>query len=224
MAGNPEQLLVTLIIPVVLLVAVVRSGLPDLSPLPQAEGGLAAALSVAVVSSAFTGQSIALAFDRRAGLLRVLVASPLGRGGIVMGRLVAVLGLIVVQVGLIVAVAVGLGIEVGPSQVASMGIVGATGGLTFAAFGLWLGGTLRAEAVLAVANLVWLAMITVGGLVLPPDRLPGGAVVAVLPPSLLGEAMRQATVNGVVEVTSIAGLAAWAVAAGVCAARWLRWD
>ena len=41
------------------------------------------------------------------------------------------------------------------------------------ALGLLLAGTLRAEATLAAANLVWLLLLLVGGIVVPLAQLPG---------------------------------------------------
>lgn len=223
-AGNGEQLLATLIIPVALLVAVVRSGVPDLSPLDQGAGGLAAALAVAAVSSAFTGQSIALAFDRRAGLLRLLIASPLGRAGVVAGRLTAVAVLVTAQSVVLLGVALALRVDLALPAVAATAVVMAVGAMSFAAFGMLLGGTLRAEAVLAVANLAWLAMVSLGGLVVPSDRLPGSPVVALLPPALFGDAVRTAVVDARVDALAVGLLAAWGAAAGLAAARLLRWD
>ena len=53
----------------------------------------------------------------------------------------------------------------------------------FGALGLLLGGTLRADVVLAVANAVWFVLLLAGGIVVPLDRLPGpvAATAALLP-------------------------------------------
>jgi len=107
---NGEQLLVTFVLPVGVLVGVLRTGVPDLAPLPQGPAGLAGALGVAVVSSAFTGQAIALAFDRRAGVLRLLATTPLGRGGLVAARVLAVLAVVLLQSLLLLAVGAVLGV------------------------------------------------------------------------------------------------------------------
>ncbi len=223
-AGNGEQLLATLIIPVSLLVAVVRAGVPDLAPLPQGTGGLAAALAVAAVSSAFTGQSIALAFDRRAGLLRLLIASPLGRSGIVAGRLLAVAVLVAAQTAVLLCVAAALGIVIPAASAGALAAAMAAGAMTFAAFGMLLGGTLRAEAVLAVANIAWLVMVGLGGLVVAAERLPAAPVVALLPPALFGDAVRAAVVEGRLDVVGLALLLAWGSLAATAAARLLRWE
>ena len=65
------------------------------------------------------------------------------------------------------------------------------------ALALLLAGTLRAEAVLAVANLVWVLLLGLGVLV-PTDLLPGalGTVAALLPSGALGDAVRTSLVDG----------------------------
>ena len=65
------------------------------------------------------------------------------------------------------------------------------GSAAFVALALLLAGTLRAEAVLAVANLVWVLLLGLGVL-FPTDLLPGAlaTVAALLPSGALGDAMR----------------------------------
>ena len=65
------------------------------------------------------------------------------------------------------------------------------GTVAFAGLGLLMAGTLRAEATLALANLLFLVCLVLGGIVLPLDRLPDAvaAVAAVLPPALLTDAL-----------------------------------
>ena len=72
------------------------SGLSLLDVVPLPEPRIAAVapgvLALAVMSTAFTGQAIALGFDRRYGVIRRLAATALPRWLLVAGRLVAVLG------------------------------------------------------------------------------------------------------------------------------------
>ena len=95
------------------------------------------------------------------------------------------------------------------------------------ALGLLLGGTLKAEIVLAIANLLWFVFAGLGALTLASD-LGGGVVsqtvrfIARLTPSgALTEALGQAmTVS--VDWFGVAVLAAWGTLAGLCALRWFR--
>ena len=132
-------------------------------------------LALAVMSTAFTGQAIALGFDRRYGVIRRLAATALPRWLLVAGRLVAVLAMVAVQVVVLVVLAVALGWR---PPVAGLGwalLLVLLGCAAFGALGILLGGTLRAEVVLAVANLVWFVLLLAGGIVVPLDRLPASA-------------------------------------------------
>ena len=106
---NGEQLLLTLVIPVVLLVAATRTRVVDLGPGERVSLAVAGVLALAVVSTAFTGQAIATGFDRRNGVLRLLATTPLGRGGLVGGKCLAVLALVAVQVVVLTGVGLLLG-------------------------------------------------------------------------------------------------------------------
>jgi ABC-2 type transport system permease protein len=99
----------------------------------------------------------------------------------------------------------------------------ALGTAGFAALGLLLGGTLRAEIVLAVANLLWFVFAGLGALTLGGGMVPPGVqwVARLTPSGALTEALTQAmTVS--VDWFGIAVLAAWGAVAGLCALRWFR--
>ena len=103
-----EQVLLTLLIPVVLLVGLTLVTLVPL-PDPRVAAVTPGVLALAVMSTAFTAQAIALGFDRRYGVIRRLAATALPRWLLVAGRLVAVLGVVVVQVVVLTAIALALG-------------------------------------------------------------------------------------------------------------------
>ncbi|WP_336921149.1 ABC transporter permease [Aquipuribacter sp. SD81] len=224
---NGEQLLVTFVLPLGVLLGVARSGVPDLSPLPQAQAAWAGALGVAVVSSAFTGQAIAYGFDRRGGVLRLLAASPLGRGGLLAGRALAVLAVVALQVVLLSLTAVAVGVPLPPASVAAALPALVAGTAAALAAGLLLASLVRPEGVLALANLLWVAVLVAGGLVLPAERVLGataGAAVAWSPTGALGTALRTAATDGTVAAYPVLALLGWAVLLGWLARRSLRWD
>jgi ABC-2 type transport system permease protein len=80
---------------------------------------------------------------------------------------------------------------------------------------------LRAEAVLALANIVWFVLLLAGGILLAPSALPSGlaVVVELLPSGALAEGMRAALVDGTFAPGPMAVLAVWAVLAGALASR-----
>lgn len=222
---NAEQVLLTLLIPAALLVGLT---LVPVLPVPEPRPAwvLAPMLALAVMSSAFTSQAIALGFDRRYGALRRLAATALPRWLLVSGRLVAVAAVVVVQVVLLGGLAALLGWAPSGSRLDGALVAVLLGAAAFGALGILLGGTLRAEIVLAVANLVWFVLLLAGGIVVPAADLPGplGAVAAWLPSGALAEALRDAVGAGTFPgARPLLVLAGWAAVAAAVAARTVRW-
>jgi len=229
MLRNGEQVLLTLVLPALVLVGLSRTDVVDLGlgPGERAVDVVApGVLALAVLSTAFTGQAIATGFDRRSGVLRLLATTPLGRGGLLAGRVLGVLAVEAVQVLVLGAVALAVGWRPTPVGLLPGALLVLVGTAALTALALLLAGVLRAEAVLAVANLVWAALLVGGGVVVPADALPGpwGALVHVLPSGALGEGLRQASADGSLDVPALLVLLGWAVLAAAAARRWFRWD
>lgn len=222
---NGEQVLLTLVLPALLLVGLVVSGVPDLGPAPRVDVVAPGVLALAVLSTAFTGQAIGTAFDRRYGVLRLLGTTPLGRSGLLAGRVLAVLAVELVQLAVLGGIALVLGWRPGPAGLVAALPAALLGTAAFVALGLLLAGTLRSEAVLAVANLVWVVLAAGGAVVVPAaDGSMHAAIARALPSGALGDALRSATARGDVDLASVAVLGAWALGAGLLAARFFRWD
>ncbi|MGH3788932.1 MAG: ABC transporter permease [Pseudonocardiaceae bacterium] len=220
---NGEQVLLTLLIPLGLLIGLTALTVVPL-PSPRVDNVTPRILALAVMSTAFTGQAIALGFDRRYGVLKRLAATALPRWSLVAGRMLAVLGVVLVQLLVIGLVALALGWRPEPTGlgVGALLILAGTG--AFGALGVLLGGTLRAEVVLAVANTVWLALVVAGGIVLSVEALPGplSAIAVTLPSGALAEGLHAALVGGAAPWDALGVLLAWTAGAGVLAARTLR--
>lgn len=219
-----EQVLLTLVIPAVLLV-----GLTLLPVVPVPEPRVAAVtpsvLALAVLSTAFTSQAIVLGFDRRYGVLRRLAATALPRWLLVAGRLAAVLATVALQVVLLGALAAALGWRPPAAGLAWALPVVLLGCAAFGALGLLLGGTLRAEVVLAVANAVWFVLLLAGGIVVPTDRLPGplAVVAGLLPSGALADALRTTLTTGAAPgAAPVVVLVAWTVVGTAAAVRFVR--
>lgn len=224
---NGEQLLVTIVLPVLVLVGLARTGLVELDT-----GGLAridvvapGVLALAVMSTSFTSQAIATAFDRRNGVLRLLATTPLGRGGLLAGKVLGVLAVEAVQVVVLVTVAVVIGWRPEPAGIPAAVLAVLLGTAAFTSLALAMAGTLRAEAVLATANLLLVLLAVVGGVVIPPSQLPGplADVAVLLPSGALGEALRAGLVHGELATGALAVLLAWTAALAWGAARLFRW-
>ena len=224
---NGEQVLLTVLIPVALLVAMSLMAVIPV-PEPRVASATARVLALAVISSAFTGQAIALGFDRRYGVLKRLAATALPRWLLVAGRVAAGLAVVAVQVLILCAVALALGWRLPPVAgllwAAALLVLGA---LTFGALGVLLGGALRAEVVLALANIAWFALLLIGGVALGVDTLPAWlrVIVDALPSAALAEGLHQAVVDGAAPaLRHVSVLVIWGVAAGALAARTTRLD
>jgi ABC-2 type transport system permease protein len=235
-ARRGENVLVTLVIPAAVLLFFGGIAVPPGLPGPPADHLLPGAIALAIVAAGLVNLGIATAYERSYGVLKRLGGAPLPRWGLLAAKAGALLVLEVVQLLVLVTVAVAtFGWAPGPAWSPILALVAiALGTLTFAALGLLLAGTLRAEATLALANGMFLAFLMLGGLVVPLEQLPSilKPIAAALPATALADLLRIALDSGVPISPggpAIAGgplviLAGWAVAAGMLAARLFRWD
>ena len=222
---NGEQLLVAVILPAMALVGLTYAHVPDLGAGRRIDVVAPGVLALAVMSTAFTGQAIQTGFDRRYGVLRLLGTTPLGRRGLLAGKAIAVLAVEVVQVVVLGGLALAIGWHPHWAGVPLALLTGALGTWAFVGLALLLAGTVRAEAVLALANLVWVLLLAAGAVVVPARNLPAGleAVAAWLPSGALGEGLRAALTTAPADGRALAVLAGWGVLATVASGRWFRW-
>lgn len=225
MLRNGEQLLLTMVIPIALLVVFAKASFADV-PKPRIDFLMPGILGLAVMSTAFTGQAIGTGFERRYGVLRRLSTTPLPRAGLLGAKTTAVLVVEAIQVGVLCAVGVGLGWSPhgNPAEVVGLLLLGTA---CFSALGLLMAGSLRAEATLAGANLLYLVQLGLGGVAFPlTDFSPAvrhGLVL--LPLGAMSEGLRHVVSRGVgVPLHDWVTIAVWAAAGGVAASRWFRWD
>jgi len=155
---NGEQLLVALVLPAMALVGLANSQAPSLGPGRRIDLAVPGVLALAVISTAFTGQAISTAFDRRYGVLRLLGVSPLGRDGLLVAKALAVLTIELLQFVVIAGLGLALGWDPQWMGLFAATLLALVGTWTFVALALLLAGTLRAEGVLALANLIWIAL------------------------------------------------------------------
>jgi ABC-2 type transport system permease protein len=228
-ARRGENVLVTLVIPVVVLLFFASVGVFPTGAGRPVDFLLPGTLALAVIATSLVNLGIATAYERNYGVLKRLGGSPLTRGGLLIAKMSAVLVVEIGQIFLLIAIAVAaLGWR--PGAGASPFLVVAAlllGTLAFAGLGLLLAGALRAEATLALANGLFIAFLLLGGIILPVTDLPGplAAVASVLPAAALADAFRlalgSADGNGMGPLLILAG---WAVATVGLAARTFRWE
>ena len=135
---NGEQLLLTMFIPITLLVGMILLPLGDFGPDRAARAAVftPAIMALAVISTAFTGQAIAVAFDRRYGALKRLGATALPVWGVIAGKALAVVTTVFLQAILLGGIALALGWRPNPAGLALGALVITLGTATFAALGL----------------------------------------------------------------------------------------
>jgi ABC-2 type transport system permease protein len=224
---NGEQLLLTIVIPVLVLAVFGSVEVMDLGGRAERLGFLVpGVLALAVMSTAFTGLAIGTGFERRYGALKRLGASPLPRGALLTAKGLSVLTVEALQLLLLCVVARAMGWEPAGSPLAAALLIVA-GTAAFAALALLMAGTLRAEATLAAANLVYLLLLVSGGIAVPLDRFPDAARPALeaLPAGALAEGLREVLRDGAgLPIANLLVLLAWAAGAGLVAARTFRWE
>lgn len=223
---NGEQLLLMLVIPVGLLLLLSQVEVVNVGTTDRIDFVTPGVLSLAVLSTAFTSLAISTGFERRYGALKRLGATPLPRSGLLAGKALMVLAIEAAQWLLLGGIALTLGWSPHGSGFAAVALaVLAT--VAFVSLALLMAGTLRAEATLAGANLLFLLLLLASGISFPLDRLPSGAAHAaqLLPSTALTDGLRAVLQDGhAVPGRCWLVLVVWALAGSVAAARWFRWD
>ncbi|MGX1671816.1 ABC transporter permease [Streptomyces sp. NPDC055400] len=223
---NGEQLLLTVIIPTLLLVLFSAVDIVDTGDGKAVDFLAPGILALAVMSTAFTGQAIATGFERRYGVLKLLASSPLPRWALMTAKTLSVLVTEVLQVILVTVIAFALGWSPQGNPLAVLLLL-VLGTAAFSGLGLLMAGTLKAEATLAAANLVFLLLLVGGGVIVPLDKFPDAAqsVLGLLPISALSDGLRDVLQHGAAMPWSDLGiLAVWAVLGLGAAARFFRWE
>jgi ABC-2 type transport system permease protein len=223
-----ESVLITVVVPIVLLVFFGAVAPPATGAERPTDFLVPGLLALAVMSTSMVSLGIATAYERYYGALKRLVGSPLPRASLLAAKTLAILVIEALQV---VALALIARLMFGwtPAGSVPLALVALLlGSVAFAGLGLWLAGTLRAEATLAVANGLYLVFLLLGGFVFPLERLPGGlgALSRLLPPAALADATRAALEGAPSDrlLGALAVLAVWAVVAAGGAALTFRAD
>ncbi len=223
---NGEQLLLTLIIPLILLgffgsVDVLPSG--DDDPLTFLVPGVYA---VAIMSSAMVSMGIATGFERSYLVLKRLGATPLTRTELVSAKVLSIFVVEILQAIVLLSLGIALGWRPQGNVWPLALLLVLLGTSAFGGVGLILAGQLRAEINLAAQNGLYLLLLLLGGMIIPRDSLPGflSDAALALPSTALADGLR-ATLNGTGQLLQpILILAAWAVVAPLVAARRFRWS
>ncbi len=223
---NAEQVGLTLVIPLLLLVFFNLPLLYSLDVARRIDFVVPSIVALAVMSAAFTGLAIGTGFERKYAVLKRLGATALPRGVLVGAKALSVLLLEIVQVALICALGLALAWHPHGDPLLVLVLI-ALGTAAFAGLGLLLAGTVRAEVTLAAANLVWLVLLFAGGMAIPLSKYPHGLaqVLQYLPSAALSDGLHRVLQYGdAIPVHDLVTLVAWAAISVPAAARWFRWE
>ncbi|WP_347403402.1 ABC transporter permease [Citricoccus muralis] len=222
--SNGEQLLVALILPIMALVALSVTGvLDDGQGQSSVDVAVPGIFALAVLSSGLTGQGIATGFDRRYGVLTYLSTTPLGSMGLLLGKILAVMMVLVVQLMVLGAIGGFLGWSPEWRGTVFALIFILIGGVTFTGIGLFIAGTVRPEATLALTNLLWVVLGAAGGIIFPISMGPATFILHLLPSTALGDGLRTALIDGDLALMPLLVLVLWGAVAVAGTVRWFKW-
>lgn len=223
---NGEQVLLSLVIPLGLLVVLSKV---DVVAVPGGRDRVGffvpGVLALAVMSAAFTGQAIGVGFERQYGVLKRLGGTALPRSILLAAKTLAVLAVELLQLLLIAGTGLSLGWRPHGS-LAGLLLLVVLGTAAFSGLGLLLGGTLRGLTTLAAANLLWFALLVLGGVLFPLSHFgPAAAELRLLPTAALSDGLRQLLQHGAgTSPRDVLTLGGWAVAGLTAASRFFRWE
>lgn len=219
-----EQMLLSMVIPLAMLIGLTLMPL-GIVPDPAIDHLMPPILAIAVLSSGFTGQAIAVAFDRRYGALKQLGAAALPAWGVIAGKIGAITIVVTLQTIIFCAVGFALGWRPHPLGLVIAAVLLLIGTATFVALGLLIGGTLPSEAVLALANLLWFVFSAIAGLaVMGTDNALAQAVSHVVPSSALTISLQDAFTTGHLALPPVLILLLWAGMSTLAAVKLFRFD
>ena len=225
---NGEQLLLTVVLPVGLLLVLTLTEIIDVGGATRVDRlGIVvpSMIALAVLSTSFTALAIQTGFERRYGVLRRIGTTPLSRLDVLTGKALAVLAIEAVQVAVLGGLGLVLGWRPDPVGVVLVVPLVLLGSASLASLALLLAGVVRAEATLAVANLAYLVLAS-AGVVVPVSQAPSQVqpFLQLLPSAALAESLRTATITGTLEWQLVGVMVAWGVVGGAAVGRWFRWD
>lgn len=218
-----EQMLLTIVIPLAMLIGLTQ--IPVLEIDNPLDTVFPMVLAISVMSAGFTGQAIAVGFDRRYGALKRIGASGVPPWGIIAGKIVSVCITVTLQFILfsVVAMLLGAHLTIGGWLLAYVGML--LGTFVFTSLGLLMGGTLGAEMILGLANLIWFLLIGAAAYeAIAPSVDGASAVLLGLLPSVALSQVLAAALTLSINWSAVVVLLVWGVVGAALATRLFRFD
>lgn len=207
---NGEQLLLVIGLPLLAYIAITRTDFLPATPQP-----LVVVVTMVLMATGFVSPAITLAFDRRYGSFAFLGTTPLSRGSIITGTLVAIAISTTIAIALLSIIATVSSGNTPPMPWLALATI--AGLISLVPWAFVLGGTIRAETVLVVANGFFVVAALFGGVLIPASSLPYGSLLMWLPPGAIVALADGSSPWG-------AGvLIAWGIVGVLIARRFFRW-
>lgn len=217
-----EQQLLSMVIPLGLLIGLTLVPGDDASHAVTRIFPMA--LAIALMGAGFTGQAIAVAFDRRYGALKRIGAAGVPTWALIAGKVVAVCIVVLLQVLVLSIAAFALGWRPDIVGFPAALLTAVVGVAAFTSLGMLLGGTLSSELVLALGNTIWFVLL--GAAVYATMTTPAGESVngflMAVPSVALMEGFHTAVETGGCNLVALASLLAWAVVGTGLALKFFR--
>lgn len=216
---NGEQLLLMFIIPLALLIGLKVTGRGTIDAI------VPTIITVSLMATCFTSLAIGTGFERRSGALRYAATTPLTRIDLLLGKFLATAMLAIISIVIVCLAGLLLGWRPAASWPAALPIA-ILGAAAFAAWAVLLAGILRAEAVLALANGIFIVLLIFGGVLIPTSSMPGalGTAVSVLPSAALANGLTGTLADGTMPWGAAVILIVWALVGTLIARRRFNWD
>lgn len=221
---NGEQFLLLIVIPIALFVTLTQTSIIGGSEWDIAEA-LSVSITVSAIAAGFTSLAIATAFERRSGTLITMGVTPITRLELVAGKALSTIYLAMISTAILIVVALAFGWRPSVSSlIVPLALILGVASVTGLAF--LLAGTMRAEAVLATANGVFVFAMIFGGILFQYSGVLG-TMVNLFPPAALSNCMSHAlgsaTSGSPLLLGSIGVLIAWSLAGTLLAAKFFKW-
>jgi ABC-2 type transport system permease protein len=219
---NGEQLLLMFIVPVGLLLAL---GLTNLST-KSIDSAVPTVFAVSIIATCFTSLAIGTGFERRSGALRYLGTTPLTRFDLLVGKIIATAVLTLMSVTAISITGLFLDWSPSLSGIAQALVIAILAIAAWTSWAMVIAGMFRAEAVLAIANGLFLVFIMFGGVIIASSQMPNAVanIIDLLPSAALANGLRSALELGSLPVLPIIVLAIWAAVGMYVARRTFTWE
>lgn len=223
-ARNSEQALLLVLIPIVILIVLNKTSIIGGESTAVALA-LATVLTVSTFAAGFTSLAIATAFERRSETLVFLGTTSLTRAEVVLAKSLGsfLLALFAGLFTFIGALVLGWSPTLLTLLVPLWMVLGV---FSVSGFAYLLAGTLRAEAVLAIANGIFVLVLMFGGVIFTFNETVNG-FLEYLPPlavkNLIQYCVSEPNIADINVIKAMSVLIVWGVVGHMLASRFFKW-